>query len=272
MTTVVMCGVAAMAVLGLVQQTGVLPVRGFHPKGENNVFALWSGGLLAAAAAASWLLGIRADRARRRFYAFGVALAALSVDEVLGVHERLEETLGVDWQLLYAPVALLGGGLFLSLLPALGGTGGRRWVLLAPPAWFVAQAFEFLQWHDDTMLHPWMVYPEEVLEMVGSSMLLIGLYASLHQLSLIADRRRPTWVPARSAGRTSTDDHVRGGDVEPYLRPRVGSLVDSLAVGHGVDADGRQPEHDVGGGVEQFTHGREGLGGPVGSKERHEVG
>lgn len=202
-STVVLGGAAAFAVLGLVQQTGVLPIRGFHPKGENNAFALWSGVLLLAAAATAWRLGMRAEQARRRFATFGVALAALSVDEVFTVHERLEEALGIDWQLLYAPVAVLGGGLFVSLLPAFRATGGLPLVLLAPPMWFVAQTFEFLQWNDDTMLHPWMVYPEEVLEMMGSSMLLLGLYASLHLVGLTGARRGHTRASPPLAGATA---------------------------------------------------------------------
>ena len=45
----------------------------------------------------------------------------------------------------------------------------RRLLAAEAAAWFAAQVFENIQWGDgDRLIHPWMVVPEEMLEMTGS--------------------------------------------------------------------------------------------------------
>lgn len=115
--------------------------------GEDNVPAIWSG-LLLIAAAASALATARADRggARWPWWPLAVLFIAMAGDEVFGLHEWLEVRTGLDWQLLYLPVMLvgaaagLGAAVRLRKLPRLAAG-----FLAAGGAWAVAQVLEALQ-------------------------------------------------------------------------------------------------------------------------------
>jgi len=172
-------GIAALAVLGCLFAWGSASwLWRFDLDGERNVPALFSALLLLTCAVLVLRLPT-AVVARPVGVVFSVFLALASLDEAVEIHEKLERRFDVDWQLLYLPafVALLVvGSLFVVAL--------RRerpsfaLVLTAAACWVVSQVLEALQWADDggqAAGYTWMMVTEEVLEMVGSALLVVAL-------------------------------------------------------------------------------------------------
>jgi hypothetical protein len=149
------------------------------------------------------------SRARRLFVGLALFLAFFSLDELLSVHERLESFTGIDWQKLYLPVgaigALIGLGVLLEVRRDLRVVAT---LLAAGAAWFVAQVFEAIQWKGDKLVVPWLIYPEELLEMTGSALFGVAMLMVLR-----SDRLRCSHPEDRvGAGR------LRDGDSDPARR------------------------------------------------------
>lgn len=161
-------------------------LRPFYLDLEYNLPAFFSAALLAVSAVACW-------RARSTLTAppggavTGGAVTGLTLlfglmafDEVIGVHERLEDLTGIDWQVLYAPLIAAGGlGWFLIaafLMRNRAVAAIRLWVGGAF-AWAAAQTLEMLQWDGDVERSGYtiMMPAEEVLEMAGSAAFLLTL-------------------------------------------------------------------------------------------------
>ena len=136
-------------------------------------------------------------------------LAFFSLDELLSFHERLESFTGIDWQKLYLPVGALGALIGLGVLLQV-----RRdlrvvaTLLAAGAAWFVAQVFEAIQWKGDKLVVPWLIYPEELLEMTGSALFGVAMLMVLR-----SDRLRRS----RPGDRVGAGQ-VRDGDSDPARR------------------------------------------------------
>lgn len=114
----------------------------------------------------------------------GAALLFMAVDEVAAVHDLLELDLGVDWQLLYAPIVLaLGVGALatLWLLSRHGAVGSATLLLAGSLCWLVSQTLEFLQWDGDVAVpgYAWYMRAEEALEVAGSGLLALAALALL---------------------------------------------------------------------------------------------
>jgi len=166
---------------------------------EYSVPALFSGVLLLAAAYAGYLVAAVAStrRERRTVLLFGAFLAFMAVDELLAIHEGLESLTGVPWKVLYAPVILAGGALWLATLLLLRGERVAQLCLIAGAvAWFAAQVLEQIQYEDGKLVARWSILPEEVLEMTGST--LFGLALLLAVRTRLA-RRRERAGSARAA-------------------------------------------------------------------------
>ena len=141
--------------------------------------AIFSAGLLFAA---GWsALGLGRARVTPAWAWLGIAgfFAFLGVDELATIHEQLETWTGVDWQLLYAPVAALGAALWLRLFAAFSTSALARamWVCGAC-AWLIAQViehFEFNSQGDAVGLAAELILAEEVCEMIGSSLVLLAI-------------------------------------------------------------------------------------------------
>ena len=171
---------AAIAVLGV---GGVLQ-RALPPFPLSHVLdldfewvpaALFSSGLLAAAALVWWQL----PQTRAARYVTGL-LALMSLDELCSIHETLENVTGVDWELLYAPVVAVAGLAALVVLRSWGRSRPSALLLGGGLCWLVAQVLEALEWDGDVERPHYALYmvPEELLEMTGSTLLLLaGLWA-----------------------------------------------------------------------------------------------
>lgn len=107
-------------------------------------------GLLLFGAAVAWIwLAFRSTFDGTAWaLCFGLFMAVMGFDELIVLHERLERLLGVDWQLLYLPVIVLGAVVWVGLTWRLRHAQGHPSVLLFLGAvlWGVSQVLEFVQW------------------------------------------------------------------------------------------------------------------------------
>ena len=123
-----------------------------------------------------------------------LVLAALflyaGLDEAFEIHEKLEAKIDIDWELLYVPgflVAVVALGALLYALRSF--RTSLALVLAAMACWFVSQLFEALEWDPSgpTSAYVPLMVAEELLEMTGSSLLILALLV-VHQDT--ASRRR----------------------------------------------------------------------------------
>lgn len=138
--------------------------------------AFFSAALLAAGGA-TFLVAAATKRLAATASMFGALLVLMAFDEVLRFHELLEQASGVDWQVLYAPVFLLGGIAALLVLRELRADRPPTVLLCAgAAAWVVSQVLEAVQWDGDTRVTGYgaMMPIEELLEMSGSALFLLA--------------------------------------------------------------------------------------------------
>ncbi|MGH8639070.1 MAG: hypothetical protein ACREUZ_18200, partial [Burkholderiales bacterium] len=143
---VLFAAIAAFGVLGSVGEKGA---HGFDLDAEVNFPSLFSASLLAAAGALTILAGRALATGRRRLAwgALSAGLFLLACDEFVELHEKLERAVGLDWQLLYAPLVVVLGAAFLLILRTVWPIRSTRLLLLAAAAaWFVSQILEQAQW------------------------------------------------------------------------------------------------------------------------------
>ena len=149
---------------------------------EFSIPSFASASVLLAAALGMRLLAGRTTGIRAAV-GLAVLFAFMSGDELFSLHERLEDSSGVDWQVLYAPVVLLGALAWLVHL--------RDWLprsrtvavllVLGAAAWGGSQAMEALAWDGDIPVPQYYRYMvvEELGELTGSSLFLLGSLAAL---------------------------------------------------------------------------------------------
>lgn len=142
-----------------------------------------------------------------RYALLGLAVlfGFMGADEVLVVHERLERGLGVDWQLLYLPLMVLGAaGYAKALIVSLSVRSGRAPLVFGAACWVGAQLLERLQWGGGMQdaaeyaaavardEYQASVVVEEVMEMAGSLGFVLGLLAVLSAATVAARPPRGT--------------------------------------------------------------------------------
>lgn len=185
--------IAALAILGALNAaTGSPPA--FDLDGELNLNrglisgmdypALFSGALLFAAA----VLALEASAVSERFpwAPLGAFLAFMGTDELMTIHETLERSIGMDWQILYLPIVAALGPFWLIALGRMWEFHSERLLWLGGAvAWLVAQMLEFVVWHASALsgLSGGITLVEEILEMAGSAMFLLALYLASRRLA-----------------------------------------------------------------------------------------
>lgn len=176
--------IAALAALGVLYGD---EVRLVSLGAEFTIPAAVSGGILLMAALAAVLAsslwpGPRANA--RAAIALACLFALMALDEMFYFHERLETWTGIDWQVLYLPVALVGGVAWLMVLRRLLVYPHAAWLFVGGAvAWVASQGIELVQWDGDVLVYPWLTFPEETLEMTGSLLFALGLLAGLQAWS-----------------------------------------------------------------------------------------
>lgn len=173
--------IAVLTALGIARFGHKDALSAFNLDGERNVPALFSGVLWSGVGVLAVLVGRALGE--EAWYLLAGLFGLLAADEVLEFHERLENITGVDWQILYAPVALAAAPLW-----ALIGLRLRRLhtgfvaFAVATLLILVAQPLEALQVNSAGDPQPGFriyVVSEEVLEMLSALLLGLALLAVL---------------------------------------------------------------------------------------------
>lgn len=148
-----------------------------------NYPALFSGALLFVAAA--FALEVSTLSERLPWVPLGLFLAFMASDELMAIHETLERSVGVNWQILYLPIVAILGPFWLVALVKMRGLESERFLWLGgAAAWIAAQSLEFVFWNIGALsaFHGGMTFMEEILEMSGSAMFLVALYLTSRRL------------------------------------------------------------------------------------------
>jgi hypothetical protein len=178
--------VVLFTVLGSLYRLGA-PLALFDLDREGRPPAAFSGALLVCAGVLGWLIGDTAAEVtvRGRWRAIATLFVFLGVDEMLTIHESLDDMTGVFWQVLYLPIGLLAGVIWLMVLGRLRRDGRERLLFIgAPLAWLISQLLEAIQHEPDAVPgYAIMATAEESLEMIGSTLFLLGLLMALQTRS-----------------------------------------------------------------------------------------
>jgi hypothetical protein len=194
---------ALAVVIGVTRFVGPHLVQSaFNPDGELRIPALYSGMLLLLAAATALLSRHRGIS----FLLLAAGLAAMALDEVAQVHERLEARSGLDWQLIYIPAFFVALAVVVGVVRRMRRDAPGAVPVLAAGAacWVVSQLLEAVQWDGDVKQpgYDYMMFVEEVLEMLGT----VGFIVSLLMLAWpVASAGRGTRPPAERATPSSTE-------------------------------------------------------------------
>jgi hypothetical protein len=185
--------IALLGVLGVLFLVFGSPFGSFDLDGERNVPAIYSAALWFSAALLALLVG-RLDAAPglpQLWVGLSAFFVFVSADEFGEIHERLERIIGIDWQILYSPVALLALVLWVFVARRLRQIGVGLGLLLAGTvcgiASQVAEAVEYGPGDERIAAFDELVVFEELVEMVAA--LLIGL-ALLTALQALYERAR----------------------------------------------------------------------------------
>ena len=165
----------------------------FNLDAEGSLPAAFSGTLLLCAALVSLTIYYEAQWSRRDrqvLWLIGGFLSFMAMDEMLGIHEHIGAIIGTPWQIPYLPLAAAGGLVWLAVLRILLAdlTAAALWIAGAA-AWVGSQALEAVQTvvepqgydnaHGVITLHGLLTIPEEMGEMIGSTLFLLALIVFL---------------------------------------------------------------------------------------------
>ncbi|MCW2509515.1 MAG: hypothetical protein JWP68_2663 [Modestobacter sp.] len=175
--------------------------RFFNPDAEYRFPAFYSCLLLLLAGAA----GVALARRGVAHLVLGLGLLFMALDELLAIHEALENRTGVDWQLLYLPGLAVAAVVLVGVFRS-----ARQDSPLAVPVlavglgcWVVAQALEALEWDGATQRAGYlpMMFSEELLEMLGTVAILVALLLVAWPASATDRRLRTLSGSTRRVGR-----------------------------------------------------------------------
>ena len=181
--------IALLGVLGVLSIAYGSPFAIFDLDGERNVPAIYSAALLFSVAVLALLVG-RLDPAPGLPYLW-VALSALfvfvSADEFGEIHERLERILGIDWQILYSPIAVVALVLWVFVARRLRQIGAGFWLLVVGTVCGivsqVAEAVEYGPGDERIAAFNELMVFEELLEMVQALLIGLALLTALQALN-----------------------------------------------------------------------------------------
>jgi hypothetical protein len=181
--------IVGLGVLGVAEVKWPDTFIGFNLDNEFNVPAIFSAALdLGAAIGAE---ALRRRTGRNVLLGLVILFAFMAGDEFAGLHEHLEGWTGVDWMTLYAPVFVIAAIAWLAVMRSIGDARFRLCMLGGAACWAIAQVLEALQWNVDVKVAHYNMYmvPEELLEMTGSALFLLGMLLALRAASRDAGRR-----------------------------------------------------------------------------------
>ena len=173
--------VTPLPIFDLDREVGALAL--IYGESGFNLFAAFSAGVLLCASVAALALR-RTDAgsagAKGLWGLLAGLFAFMSLDELFALHEYVEIWMDTDWQLLYLPLILAAGYVWvraLQLILARNRTVGLAWIGGAA-CWLSAQLLEALFWNTSLQhraVEGWLVIGEEILEVSGSSLFLVAM-------------------------------------------------------------------------------------------------
>jgi hypothetical protein len=181
--------IALLGLLGVLSLAVGSPFGYFDLDGERNVPATYSATLWFCLSLLAVLVS-RAEHsttAARAWQALSLPLLLVSADEFGEIHERLERITGIDWQILYSPLALVAVLLWVLV--------GRRlrelrtgfgFFVAGSVCGFASQVLEAVEYgpHDrEVAAFNELMVAEELLEMVAAVLVGLALLAALRALS-----------------------------------------------------------------------------------------
>jgi hypothetical protein len=174
---------AVVGALGVVALDHPLAMRRYDLDQEWSVPAAVSAVVVGAAGLVMLALWRRAAGGLAAL-GLGALFGFMALDEVVSLHERVGDALGVTWLLPYAPVVLAGGLGWLRLVRRWDGLGPARAALVAGGLlWGASQVLEQLGTGgvgDRSVAHyAWYLVAEEEGELLGSSAFLLAGLAAL---------------------------------------------------------------------------------------------
>ena len=181
--------IAVLATAGILQRTAY-PLWGAANLDSEASVAMWFSAALLWAAAGCWLLvAITLPIPSRSAWTWWLILAWLALDEGNAFHERLERWSGIDWQILYLPIMALAVVAWWGVVRRHLNEGSNVALLVGGAvAWAVALVLELVQNWGGPPVHAAIYVPamitEEVLEMTGSTVLLLSAIVALRRSAL----------------------------------------------------------------------------------------
>jgi hypothetical protein len=175
---VVGAAIAFLGIMGILRFAHKDALRLFNLDGERNVPATFSGLLWLVVSLLAYLTG-RAEEGRALAWkVLAVLFVLLAIDEVAEIHEHLQYYAGIDWQLLYLPIALAAGVAWIVVGRSLRSRRKSFWPFVgATVCGLVAQPLEALQIDSHANPRPGfrvMVVSEELLEMTAALLLTLA--------------------------------------------------------------------------------------------------
>jgi hypothetical protein len=174
--------IATLCALGIAHNLEPSP---FNMDSEAVPPAYWSALLLWAAAGLALLAvpaGAIPARRTRNWLFLGGLFAFMGLDEWRAIHETLESTTSINWEILYLPIVIPAGVAWLAIVSTLWREHRLAASMMIGGAicWVLAQGLENYQWgsglhESDVLLHPGTIPAEETLEMSGSALFGLAL-------------------------------------------------------------------------------------------------
>jgi hypothetical protein len=159
----------------------------FDLDGERNAPSAFSAALWVGVAVLAVLLGqAEHGRAARIWRGLSIPLLLAGADEFGAIHERLERITGIDWQILYSPLAIVAAVLWVLVGRRLKTLGAGFGLFVAGTICAVAsQVLEAVEYGENdrrVAAFDEIVVGEELLEMWGVLLVGLALLAALRMV------------------------------------------------------------------------------------------
>jgi hypothetical protein len=184
--------IALLGLLGILYLAAGSPFAVFELDGERNAPATYSAFVWTCLSILALLVGRAEQRpaAARVWQALSLPLLLVAADEFGEIHERLERITGIDWQILYSPLALVAAVLWILVGRRLRELqAGFGLFAAGTVCGFVSQVVEAVEYGaNDQEISGFdeLVVFEELLEMVAVVLIGLALLAALRAVT-----RRP---------------------------------------------------------------------------------